>query len=83
MLLKARFTDQSKKNYPHDALLMYAENAVTVLWNQSVLNNLLGAVKVDVKVILTINIDTEDHLTNGQVSEVTQIHIIQNTIRKV
>ena len=33
--------------------------------------------------MLTINIDTEDHLTNGQVSEVTQIHIVQNTIRKV
>ena len=33
--------------------------------------------------MFTINIDTEDHLTNGQVSEVTQIRIVQNTIRKV
>ena len=33
--------------------------------------------------MLTISIDTEDHLTNVEVSEVTQIHIAQNTIRKV
>ena len=37
-LLKARFINQSDKNYPHDALHMYAENAPTVLRNQTVLN---------------------------------------------
>ena len=43
-LLKARFIEQSDKNYPHDALYIYTENAPTVLRNQAVLNNLSGHV---------------------------------------
>ena len=44
-LLKARFIDQPDKNYPHDALHMYTENALAVLGNQSVLNNFQEASK--------------------------------------
>ena len=43
-LSKARFIDQSDKNYPHDALHIYAKNTSTVLRNQNVLNNLPGEV---------------------------------------
>ena len=41
---KARFIDQSDKIYPHDTLHIYAENASTVLRNQTFLNNLPGEV---------------------------------------
>ena len=41
---KARFIDQSDKIYPHDRLHIYAENASTVLRNQTFLNNLPGDV---------------------------------------
>ena len=43
-LLKARFIDQSDKNYPYDALYMYAKNAPTILKYQIVLNNLPGGI---------------------------------------
>ena len=43
-LLKARFIDQSEKNYPHDALHTYAEHEPTVLRNRTVINNLPGEV---------------------------------------
>ena len=43
-LLKARFIDQSDKDYPHDTLHIHAENAPTVLRNQTVLNNFPGEV---------------------------------------
>ena len=52
-LLKARLIDQSDKNYPHDALHMYVENAPTTLTNQTVLNNLPGevySIKADDKI---------------------------------
>lgn len=39
-LLKAIFMDQSEKSYPHDPLHMYAENAPTLLRNQTALINL-------------------------------------------
>ena len=44
MLLKARFIDQSNKNYSHDALHIYAKTTPIVLRNQNVLDNLPGEV---------------------------------------
>lgn len=44
MLLKARFIDQSYKNYSHDALHIHAKTTPIVLRNQNVLNNLPGEV---------------------------------------
>ena len=41
---KQDLIDQSDKNYPHDALLMFTENAPTVLKNQAVPNNVIGEV---------------------------------------
>lgn len=39
-VLKARFIDQSEKNYPYYAYNMYAQNASTVLRNKTAINNL-------------------------------------------
>ena len=39
-ILKSRIMNQSEKIYPHGALHMYAENAPTLLRNQTVLSDL-------------------------------------------
>ena len=41
-LLNTIFIDQSDKNYPYDALNMYAENATRLWINQTVQNNFTG-----------------------------------------
>lgn len=41
-LLKARFKHKSDKNYPKNALLMYAENEPAIKNNEALLSDLSG-----------------------------------------
>ena len=122
-LLKSRFICESDKNYPDNALHMYAENEPTILRNIAVLNNLPGEVysieaydkvpndcsyplhliqaaqnqkqsntgglakilqvKIGAKVMLTVNIDIQDKLMNGQVGEVAHVTVVNNNVEKI
>ena len=52
MLLKARFIHEFDKNYPKDALQMYADNESTMKRNNAVLNDLPGE-------LYTIDVDNK------------------------
>ena len=122
-LLKSKFILESDKNYPNNALHMYAENEPTIFRNQMILDVLPGQLytikaidkipddcsysrnviqdaqnqkqtntgglakslqlKIGVRVMLTVNIDIQDRLINGQVGEVAHISVTNSDIQKV